>query len=189
MYIRRATEADLEGIMEIYGIAQDYMICSGNPDQWGRVYPPIELIKEDIEKGICHTICDFEGIHGVFALLTEPEPTYTHIEGGSWLNDEPYLTVHRVAGDGKTHGIFSCIAGHCKSLSDNVRVDTHSKNLTMQRQVEKNGFVRCGIIYVRDGSPRIAYHWTRHSTKKLFPTVAHAVPEDWGYNEPTAADN
>ena len=27
----------------------------------------------------------------------------------------------------------------------------------MQRVFEKNGFEKCGIIYVEDGSPRIAY--------------------------------
>ena len=27
----------------------------------------------------------------------------------------------------------------------------------MQHLIEKNGFQRCGIIYVEDGSPRIAY--------------------------------
>ena len=27
----------------------------------------------------------------------------------------------------------------------------------MQHVLEKNGFVPCGIIYVEDGSPRIAY--------------------------------
>ena len=27
----------------------------------------------------------------------------------------------------------------------------------MQQLLELNGFRRCGIIYVRDGSPRIAY--------------------------------
>jgi hypothetical protein len=26
--------------------------------------------------------------------------------------------------------------------------------------MEKNGFTKCGIIYVKDGTPRIAYHWT-----------------------------
>jgi hypothetical protein len=30
----------------------------------------------------------------------------------------------------------------------------------MQRLIEKSGFKKCGIIHVRDGSPRIAYHWT-----------------------------
>ena len=35
--------------------------------------------------------------------------------------------------------------------------------------MEKNGFTKCGIIYVKDGTPRIAYHWTdRGSTERVF---------------------
>ncbi|MBO4327009.1 MAG: N-acetyltransferase [Clostridia bacterium] len=160
MIIRIATAADLQRIMEIYGIAQEFMIRSGNPGQWARSYPPRELIGDDIRRGICHVICDNGIIRGVFALLTEPEPTYSRIEGGQWLNDGPYVTIHRVASDGQAHGIFTCAADYCKQISKNVRVDTHEKNLPMQHQIEKNGFKRCGIVYVRDGTPRIAYHWT-----------------------------
>ena len=29
----------------------------------------------------------------------------------------------------------------------------------MQKLIEKNGFVKCGIIHVKDGTPRIVYHW------------------------------
>ena len=36
-------------------------------------------------------------------------------------------------------------------------IDTHEKNKTMQHVVEKLGFKRCGIIYIEDGTPRIAY--------------------------------
>ena len=35
MYIRKAKIEDLERIMGIYRIAQDFMIESGNPNQWG----------------------------------------------------------------------------------------------------------------------------------------------------------
>ena len=35
--------------------------------------------------------------------------------------------------------------------------DTHADNAVMQRLLEGAGFVRCGIIYTDDGSPRIAY--------------------------------
>ena len=45
MYIKKATSADNRRIMEIYRIAQDYMIQSGNPDQWGHFYAQPELIK------------------------------------------------------------------------------------------------------------------------------------------------
>ena len=38
--IRDAEEKDFARIMEIYRSAQDYMIRSGNPNQWGRFNPP-----------------------------------------------------------------------------------------------------------------------------------------------------
>ena len=97
----------------------------------------------------------------MFALFEGTEPTYEYIENGAWLNDEAYLTIHRVAGDGQVHGVFRCAADYCKSLSSNIRIDTHANNLTMQRQIEKNGFEKCGIIYVYDGTPRISYQWVK----------------------------
>ena len=95
----------------------------------------------------------------MFALLDTPEPTYSRIEG-AWRNDAPYLTIHRLAGDGRTHGLFRCAADYCKAISRNVRADTHADNHTMQHLLEENGFLPCGTIHVRDGTPRLAYHWT-----------------------------
>ena len=157
--VRKAEVSDYEQIMKIYRFAQDFMIEAGNPNQWGHFYPAPELVKSDIEQGVCHVIADEETVHGVFALFGGQEPTYRCIENGSWLNDEPYVTIHRIAGDGQAHGIFRCAADYCKSISPNVRIDTHENNITMQRQIEKAGFKRCGTIYVENGSPRIAYHW------------------------------
>ena len=159
--IRKAEQGDLERIMAVYRYAQDFMIREGNPTQWGHTYPTRELIEEDIQVGMCHVICEGDAIHGVFALFEGEEPSYAVIEDGSWRNDEPYVTIHRIAGDGQVHGIFGCAVSYCKEISDNVRIDTHADNKVMQRQIEKNGFERCGTIYVRDGSPRIAYHWVK----------------------------
>ena len=158
--VRKATAADISKIMAIYRYAQDYMIRSGNPNQWGHFYPKQELIRDDIEEGSCMVICDESEIHGVFALVEGTEPTYEYIENGEWLNEDSYVTIHRIAGDGQVHGIFQCAADFCKGLFSNIRIDTHENNIIMQRQIEKNGFRKCGIIYVSDGSPRIAYHWT-----------------------------
>ena len=162
MYIRKARIDDINQIMKIYRIAQDFMIASGNPDQWGHSYPSEDLIKEDISKEACYLICDDDCPHGVFALFNGDEPTYQHIEDGVWINDEEYITVHRIASDGKVHGIFKCAVEYCKGISDNIRIDTHDSNEVMQRQIEKNGFERCGAVYVRDGSPRIAYQWCKN---------------------------
>ena len=157
MTVRKAVPGDIGRIMEIYSSAREYMIRSGNPNQWGHSYPPIELIESDIENGRCRVVEENGRIHGVFALFSEPDPTYAVIYGGKWLNDLPYLTIHRVAGDGETKGIFRAVADHCAALSDNLRADTHHDNLTMQRCLERCGFIRCGTIRLADGSPRIAY--------------------------------
>ena len=158
--VREATEADHAKIMSIYRCAQDFMIQSGNPTQWGHSYPQPELIEDDIRKGLCMVICDEMEIHGVFALLEGAEPTYEYIENGKWLNDDTYVTIHRMASDGQVHGVFQCASDYCKSRYSNIRIDTHADNTVMQKQIEKNDFRKCGIIYVRGGSPRIAYHWT-----------------------------
>ena len=161
LHVRKATASDFERIMEIYHHAREFMIKTGNPNQWGRIFPTREMIVDDLNNGRSHVIYDEAGIHGVFALFTGEDPTYSYIEGGKWLNNEPYVTIHRIAGDGKVRGIFKTAADYCKSISRNVRVDTHADNKIMQRAVEKERFVKCGIIYVRDHSPRIAYQWTK----------------------------
>ncbi len=39
-----------------------------------------------------------------------------------------------------------------------LRIDTHEDNVVMQKMLEKNGFEKCGIIYVyEDHYPRLAY--------------------------------
>ncbi|WZL78256.1 hypothetical protein QBE55_12145 [Eubacteriales bacterium mix99] len=62
--------------------------------------------------------------------------------------------------DGILRGVFRCCFDFCRKRACNIRMDTHSDNLTMQHVVEKDGFERCGIIYEKDGSPRIAYQYT-----------------------------
>ncbi len=58
MHIRKAIDEDLNGIMAIYKTAQDFMIESGNPNQWGHTYPSRDLIENDIENEKCFLICD-----------------------------------------------------------------------------------------------------------------------------------
>ena len=38
-----------------------------------------------------------------------------------------------------------------------IRIDTHEDNKPMRRFLEKCGFKFCGIIYLEDGSKRLAY--------------------------------
>ena len=39
----------------------------------------------------------------------------------------------------------------------NIRVDTHKDNKSMQGLLLKNNYKYCGVIYLEDGSKRIAF--------------------------------
>ena len=152
-----ATEADLPRILEIYDIAKAYMRVNGNPNQWNGAYPDSETLRTDIEKQRLYVYKKAGSIHGVFMLLLEEEPTYAYIEDGSWREETPYGTIHRLAGDGEVRGLFTKCVAFCESKVKYLRADTHFDNHTMQHILEKNGFERRGIIYLKNGDPRIAY--------------------------------
>ena len=45
----------------------------------------------------------------------------------------------------------------CGEKCPHLRADTHEDNKIMQKVILKNGFQETGIIYVEDGTPRIAF--------------------------------
>ena len=57
---------DLGRIQEIYGYAREFMAKHGNPNQWGKTYPPIEQLRRDIAEEKLFVITDGQRIHGVF---------------------------------------------------------------------------------------------------------------------------
>lgn len=156
--IRPAGLEDLPLVMEIYDYARAFMRANGNVTQWVNGYPSEELIRQEIQDGHSFVCTDGDGeIVGTFCFILGDDPTYQQIYDGAWLNDEPYGVIHRMGTNGKRKGIAEACLDWSFQHSDNIRVDTHCDNLVMQHILEKNGFKRCGIIYVRDGTERIAY--------------------------------
>lgn len=153
--VRKAQLSDLDRIEEIYHYARKFMADNGNPNQWGNRNPPTEQLLEDISKGDLYVIAEEHIIHGVFFFYIGEDPTYTEIDG-YWHSDSPYGTIHRIAGDG-SGGILKTAVAFGKTKINHLRIDTHEDNHVMQRAVAKEGFNRCGIIRIADGSPRIAY--------------------------------
>lgn len=154
--IVKASLSQFSRIMDVYAQARQFMAQNGNPDQWGTAYPSEDMIRQDILNGKCYVNLEGNHIRAVFYFAVEADPTYGYIEG-AWLNDAPYGVIHRIAvgesGKGVAAECFDFVAQRC----DNIRIDTHEKNIPMQRCLAKNGFARCGIIYLEDGDPRIAY--------------------------------
>ncbi len=155
--IRPATADDLPAINAIYAYARRFMAENGNPTQWGTHFPPPALLQQDIAAGHLYVIEQDGQPHGVFALIIGPDPSYAVIRDGAWLSDTTYGTIHRIAGDGRVHGLLTLAVNYAAGQIRHLRIDTHENNRIMQHLIEKNGFTRCGIIHTDDGTPRIAY--------------------------------
>ena len=156
MRIRKACMEELSAIDAIYANARAFMRKTGNMEQWAGGYPPTSVIREDIEAQRLY-VCEDEGrLLGVFYFQQGEDPTYRRIDG-AWRNDRPYGVMHRVAVAEQGRGVASFCYAYCFSICGNLKIDTHRDNLPMQRSLEKNGFVRCGIIYLENGDPRIAF--------------------------------
>lgn len=66
------------------------------------------------------------------------------------------------ANHAKKRGAASFLMTYCAKLSleagvTSMRCDTHPGNTIMQHTLEKNGYMRCGIIHLTDGADRFAY--------------------------------
>ena len=179
--IRPGSESDLPRLMELFRQARETMRADGNTEQWAGEYPSREVVLEDIRRGHCFVVEETDdAIVGVFAFIPGVEPTYDRIyetefsEGApaprlaAWLDDTlPYATIHRLASTRDSRGVaqtcFSWAWERCRKLgleegqAYTLRVDTHADNHIMQHCIQKAGFTFCGIIYLADGSPRLAY--------------------------------
>lgn len=158
MKIRLSKTEDLDSIMNIYDIGRQTMRTNGNDKQWINGFPQRTLIESDIEKGISYVFTDDEDKpHAVFAFILGADSTYSYIEDGNWQSDKPYGTIHRIASDGTFKGVVQSATNFGFTKIDYIRIDTHELNKIMQKTVQKLGYKRAGIIYIEDGSPRIAF--------------------------------
>ena len=159
----KSTEADLDSIMEIIKQAQAYFKANGI-DQWQNNYPNLSTISHDIAHGHSHILIKDNQVVATAAISFDGEKNYNQIEAGSWLTGGDYAVIHRIAVDNryKGTGLSSDIIKEVEQLClekgvHSIKVDTHQDNKSMQKLLQKNNFTSCGIIYVEDGSPRIAF--------------------------------
>ena len=156
MNIRKAEERDVSRITEIYAHARAFMAENGNATQWSGGYPGEDVIRADIAAGTLH-VCEREGkVAAVFAFILGGDPCYAVIDG-AWHAARPYGTIHRLASAGRHPGVAAAVITWCLEHCESLRADTHADNKIMQHLLEENGFTKCGIIHVEDGTPRIAY--------------------------------
>lgn len=162
MQIRKTTISDLSRIMDIYVRARKFMAEHGNPNQWGRTsWPHEDVIRRDIEQGKSYVCVNDSGVVvGTFFYDygKDIEETYRVLEDGQWDYTGEYGVVHRIASDGSEKGIGQYCILWAYNKCGHLKIDTHVDNYVMQNLLNKLGFEKRGIIYVRqDKDPRYAY--------------------------------
>lgn len=133
------------------------MPTSGSTDT-----PSPDDIRQDIENGSSYVfVNENQELEGCFAFIRGEDPNYKVIKDGApGLNDAPYGVIHRIASGGRVKGLMDLCLEWCSSRCPNLRVDTHRDNKVLQNILLKNGFTYCGIIYVKNGTERLAYQRT-----------------------------
>ncbi|WP_066870802.1 GNAT family N-acetyltransferase [Clostridium mediterraneense] len=163
MEFRKSIEADIDRIMIIIKQAQNYF-KENNIDQWQNNYPNAETIRNDIKNNDSYVLIKDGEIVATTALSFDGDSNYDHIYDGSWLSNNKFAVIHRIAVDNKYKGLglSSEIIKKAEKMClerevHSIKVDTHKDNLSMQKLLKKNNFKYCGVIYVSDGTARVAF--------------------------------
>ena len=167
MNIRKSTVDDIKIIMDIFNMAKSYM-KENNINQWQDGYPNEAQIIDDIKNDISYVVTDNKDIVGTAVITFLGDPNYDEIYDGEWLTSYDFCAVHRIAitnklkGNGIANEFIKIATSMCRDNNiHSLRIDTHRQNISMQRFLEKNGFVKCGIIYLDnkkdDTNERFAY--------------------------------
>ena len=165
MKIRKSCPADTQSLLALFDEARK-TIASLGINQWQNGYPNREAVDEDLSKNRSYIVENEGLLAGTFAIIDDGEPTYDVIHNGQWKTGDTdnYIAVHRVAASvamrGK--GVSTAIVEFAKECAvslgrKSVRIDTHEGNVVMRRMLEKHGFEYCGVIYLENGDPRVAY--------------------------------
>lgn len=156
--IRPTRLEELDEVIPFYDRARQFMVATGNANQWINGYPAAEDIRRDILNGNSYVfVNEDKELEGIFTFIQGEDPNYRIIEKGAWLNDAPYGVIHRIASCGRVKRIMDICLKWCAARCSNLRVDTHKDNKVLQNILHKNGFTYCGIIYVSNGTERLAF--------------------------------
>ncbi|PBB06033.1 GNAT family N-acetyltransferase [Salimicrobium humidisoli] len=163
MEFRKAAAEDVAEIIPIIQAAQQ-QFREQNISQWTNGYPDEATIMEDVRRGESYVLTEYGEIVASTVISPREEMTYRTIYEGEWMSREDYLVIHRLAvkNDMKKQGLASLLLKETEKMARNssipsVKVDTHEQNVPMQQLLLSHGYVYCGVIYLTEGSKRLAY--------------------------------
>ncbi len=155
MEIRKVTLDEIGEVMEIIDDAKALLKKSST--QWQNGYPDEEAMVNDIKNGQLFGAYIDSKLVGVEALVSGLNIDYDYIDG-CWLSehDERDLVIHRLAAKDGYHNLkigdnllkYAEVYAKENNLKS-IKIDTHEKNIIVQKLCENNLYKLCGIIYVK----------------------------------------
>ena len=160
-YLRRAKFEDLTEIMNIIEDGREALKKNGIPQWKDGDGPSYDIFLEDIKNQEAYVMILNKKVIGVASIISNPEEAYKTIENGKWDESQSsYVSIHRVAidtsikGKGLSNKLLELLITTASILGNtDIRIDTHPKNLIMQRVIKNSGFGEKGdiLLPVRDG--------------------------------------
>lgn len=159
-YVRRtAVSGDIAAIKALFCLVRDFMAEQGNP-QWRDGYPYDDVVQNFVSGGNFRILEIGGKVAAVYSVF-DSDGEYDDIEG-RWLTDgedvknKNYLAVHTLAvsplfrGQGLAKAAFREAEEEARlKCKNSIRMDTHIKNLPMQKLLSSQGFTYCGTIKSR----------------------------------------
>lgn len=159
---RKATTADLEEAWTLLDTARNLMLTNGRK-QWTKDYPSRELIENDIAGGDAYILTVDGEVAAYAKLAVNGEPEYAHLEG-SWLSEQDYVVIHRLAVSPRHrgHGLSKRLFHEAEKWAalqgaHSIKVDTNYDNVEMLNILPHLGYTYCGQIHYGAKGDRKAF--------------------------------
>jgi GNAT superfamily N-acetyltransferase len=132
--------------------------------QWQGKEPSLATIEEDIFHQRYYVLFEDHQPCGGAALMNH-EPGYDHLLEGQWLNQDPYMVIHRFfiapsfQGQHLSKILLNQLEQRVKQQQiNNIRLDTHTLNLPMRGLLNRQHYQAVGQAWLPQAGERLVYH-------------------------------
>lgn len=160
MEIRKVNREEITSVMEI--IEEGRALLKTTSKQWQNGYPNTDSLLSDIDHGFLYGAYKEGTLVGVMALVHDVfNVDYDEIEG-KWVipYTEKDLVIHRIAVKKEYHhqkvgdALMKFAYQYAKDHHiPSIKIDTHRKNIPMQKLCMNNTYHLSGVIYIKRVEP------------------------------------
>lgn len=165
-----ATVKNITWIMQAIDLCRP-ILAGQQSDQWQGKEPSLKTIQNDVKHKQFYLLEDGNQVIGGAALLSKDE-AYDHLISGSWINQDPYIVIHRFFLHPTFHGqklgkvLLTCIEDLVWARGiQNIRLDTHERNIPMRGLLKSLKYVEVGRVNLPQAGERLVYHKVRGTPK------------------------